>query len=217
MRTKPIRDKSNDAALVERLVQLASRPWLNPNERCAAATVALALLVCPDEVRVAASEFAEADDLQYRNVKLSLPRDADPLRGGFEFFAWAAARPPLPNLCERYADFENNLEAQELLGYYPLCATREARAALLTLVWICLVDGYREIRKSLNGAFVLTAERYGVELALDAFRPTKLLQARYAPPARRPRPAGASRVGMAGVVRSAQGRASASIRARSSR
>lgn len=214
MRERTERDKSSDAAFVERLVQLASRPWLNPNERCAAVTVALALLVCPDEVSIAASEFAEADDLQYRNVKLSLPRDADPLRGGFEFFVWAAARPPLPNLCERYADFENNLEAQELLGYYPLCGTREARAALLTLAWICLVEGYREIRKSLNGAFVLSAERYGVELALDAFRPTKLIDARYAPPVRRPRPARGRR---AGAVRGAQARASASMRARSSR
>jgi hypothetical protein len=214
MRARPIRDKSDDAAFVERLVQLASRPWLNPNERCAAVTVALALLVCPDEVSVAASEFAEADDLQYRNVKLSLPRDADPMRGGFEFFAWAAARPPLPNLCERYADFENNLEAQELLGYYPLCATREARAALLTLAWVCLVEGYRAIRKSLNGAFVLSAERYGVELVLDAFRPTTLLEARYAPPARRPRRQRAARGNLA---RGAQTRASSSMRARSSR
>ena len=214
MRERNERDESSDAAFVERLVQLASRPWLDPNERCAAVTVALALLVSPDQVSVAASEFAESDDLQYRNVKLSLPRDADPLRGGFEFFVWAAARPPLPNLCERYADFENNLEAQELLGYYPLCGTREARAALLTLAWICLVEGYREIRKSLNGAFVLSAERYGVELALDAFRPTKLVEARYAPPARRPRPARGHR---AGAGRAAQARASASMRARSSR
>ena len=188
MRAKQSRDKSDDAKLVERLVQLASRPWLNPNERCASVTVALALLVCPGDVQVADSEFANADDLQYRNVKLSLPRDADPLRGGFEFFAWAAARPRLPNLCERYADFENNLEAQELLGYYALCESGEARAALLTLVWICLVEGYREIRKSLNGAFVLSVERYGVELALDGFRPRRLLQARYSPPPRRPRP-----------------------------
>jgi hypothetical protein len=178
-----------DAAMVDRLVALASARWVDPNERCACVTLALALLVCPDEVCVSPSEFADSDDLEYRNVRLSLPRAADPARGPFDFFARQAARPPLPNLRDSYDDFENNLEAQELLGYYALCDGTEARAALLTLVWICLVEGYREVRKSVNGAFVLASPRYGVELTLDAFRPSRLLRVRYAPPRRRPRAA----------------------------
>jgi hypothetical protein len=189
MDSKQLRDRSGDAAIVDRLVALASTRWVDPNERCACVTVALALLVCPGEVGVAPSEFADADDLEYRNVRLSLPRSADPARGPFDFFAPQAARPPLPNLRDSYDDFENNLEAQELLGYYALCDGTEARAALLTLVWICLVEGYREVRKSVNGAFVLASPRYGVELTLDAFRPSRLLRVRYAPPRRRPRAA----------------------------
>lgn len=189
MQLKQVRDRSGDAVLVDRLVALASARWVDPNERCACVTIALALLVCPEDVTVEPSEFADADDLEYRNVRLVLPRAAEPARGPFDFFAWRAARPPLPNLRDRYDDFENNLEAQELLGYYPLCEGNEACAALLTLVWICLVEGYREVRKSVNGAFVLANPRYGVELTLDAFRPSRLVQVRYAPPLRRPRPA----------------------------
>jgi hypothetical protein len=184
-----VRNTLGDAAMVDRLVALASARWVDPNERCACVTLALALLVCPDEVCVSPSEFADSDDLEYRNVRLSLPRAADPARGPFDFFARQAARPPLPNLRDSYDDFENNLEAQELLGYYALCDGTEARAALLTLVWICLVEGYREVRKSVNGAFVLASPRYGVELTLDAFRPSRLLRVRYAPPRRRPRAA----------------------------
>ena len=189
MQAKQIRDRSNDAALVERLVALASTWWVDPNERCACVTIALALLVCPEKVSVAASEFSESDDLEYRNVRLSLPRAAMPAQGPFGFFDRRAARPRLPNLRESYDDFENNIEAQELLGYFPLCEGREARAALLTLVWICLVEGYREVRKTVNGTFVLASPRYGVELTLDGFRPQKLVRVRYAPPPRRPRPA----------------------------
>lgn len=180
-----VRDKSGDAVLVARLVRLASTPWLNPNERCARVTIALALLVCPDEVSVAPSEFDAADDLQYFNVRILLPRNADSPKGGFEFFCWAAVRPPLPNLGASPEGFENDIEACELLGYYPLCETGEARAALLTLVWICLVEGYREVRKLGNGSCVLAAERYGVELVFDSLRPSKVVEARYAPPALR--------------------------------
>jgi len=189
MHSKEVRENSTDAALVHRLVALASTRWVDPNERCACVTVALALLVCPEQVSVAPSEFADSDDLEYRNVRLALPRTAEPAQGPFDFFAWRAARPRLPNLRESYDDFENNLEAQELLGYYPLCDGTEARAALLTLVWICLVEGYRQVRKSVNGTFVLSSPRYGVELTLDGFRPSRLVQVRYAPPPRRPRPA----------------------------
>jgi hypothetical protein len=189
MQSKRVRDTAGDAALVERLVALASAEWVDPNERCACVTVALALLVCPQKVSVAPSEFAEVDDLEYRNVRLALGRTATPDQGPFTFFDPRAARPRLPNLRESYDDFENNIEAQELLGYYPLCENREARAALLTLAWICLVEGYRQVRKSVNGAFVLANPRYGVELTLDGFRPRRLVQARFAPPPRRPRPA----------------------------
>ncbi|HSD54236.1 MAG TPA: hypothetical protein VLC47_08730 [Burkholderiales bacterium] len=188
MHSKQVRDKSGDAALVDRLVALASARWVDPNERCACVTIALALLVCPENVSVEPSEFAAADDLEYRNVRLSLPRAAQPAQGPFDFFAWGAARPPLPNLRDSYDDFENNLEAQELLGYYTLCDGPAARAALLTLIWVCLVEGYREVRKSVNGAFVLASPRYGVELTLDRFRPNRLVQVRYAPPPRRPWP-----------------------------
>jgi hypothetical protein len=188
MQAKQIRDAARDAALVDRLVALAAAPWADPNERCACVTIALALLVCPERVGVAPSEFAEADDLEYRNVRLALPRAASPAEGPFAFFDPRAAHPRLPNLRESYDDFENNVEAQELLGYYPLCESPEARAALLTLVWICLVEGYREVRKVVNGAFVLASPRYGVELTLDGFRPRRLLNVRYEPPSRRPRP-----------------------------
>ena len=194
MQSKQVRDRSNDVALADRLVALASTWWVDPNERCACVTIALALQVCPEKVSVAPSEFSESDDLEYRNVRLSLPRTALPAQGPFAFFDRRAARPRLPNLRESYDDFENNVEAQELLGYYPLCDGTEARAALLTLVWICLVEGYREVRKSVNGTFVLASPRYGVELTLDAFRPQKLVRVRYAPPSRRPRPAAGARL-----------------------
>jgi hypothetical protein len=193
MQSKQVRDKSDDAVLVDRLVALASSDWVDPNERCACVTVALALLVCPEKVSVAPSEFADVDDLEYRNVRLALGRTATPDQGPFAFFDRRAARPRLPNLRESYDDFENNVEAQELLGYYPFCAGTEARAALLTLVWICLVEGYRQVRKSVNGTFVLASPRYGVELTLDGFRPQKLVRVRYAPPPRRPRPAPGAR------------------------
>jgi hypothetical protein len=193
MQQKTIRDASGDALLIDRLVALASAEWVDPNERCACVTVALALLVCPEKVSVAPSEFADVDDLEYRNVRLALGRTATPDQGPFAFFDPRAARPRLPNLRESYDDFENNLEAQELLGYYALCTTPEARAALLTLAWVCLVEGYRQVRKSVNGAFVLANPRYGVELTLDGFRPQRLVQARYAPPPRRPRAAPGAR------------------------
>lgn len=193
MQAKQVREASHDGVLVDRLVALASAPWVDPNERCACVTLALALLVCPEKVCVIASEFADADDLEYRNVRLALPRAASPSEGPFAFFDPRAAHPRLPNLRESYDDFENNVEAQELLGYYPLCDSPEARAALLTLVWICLVEGYREVRKAVNGTFVLANPRYGVELTLDGFRPRKLVDVRYEPPSRRPRPAPGSR------------------------
>ena len=194
MQAKQVREAACDAALVDRLVGLAAAPWADPNERCACVTIALALLVCPEKVGVAPSEFSEADDLEYRNVRLALPRAASPAEGPFAFFDPRAAHPRLPNLRESYDDFENNVEAQELLGYYPFCEGTEARAALLTLAWICLVEGYREVRKVVNGAFVLANPRYGIELTLDGFRPRRLLNVRYEPPSRRPRPSAGVRV-----------------------
>lgn len=177
-----------NGALVERLAALAAADGLDPNERCACVTLALALLVCPREVEVEASDFMACDDLRYRNVRMSLPTDAGTaLRQPF-FFAWMAARPRLPNLRETYEDYENNLEARELAGYWPLCETHEAKAALLTLAWICLVEGYREVHKAFNGSYTLSNARYGVELKLDTFKPNRVVRVSYAPPPRRPRP-----------------------------
>ena len=86
MQAKQVRETSHDGVIVDRLVALASAPWVDPNERCACVTLALALLVCPEKVGVTPSEFADADDLEYRNVRLALPRAASPSEGPFAFF-----------------------------------------------------------------------------------------------------------------------------------
>lgn len=143
-------DKTQLKQVLDQACDLASQDWLDPNERCAAVTIALALIVSPDEVTI--SEMIKylggGWSTQYRNVQLHVPADVS---RASVVFSRLSPSPPLINLAEKYEDHHNNLHARDLLKRYRLCSTPDQLAALLALAWVCLVRGYR----ALDNVFVV--------------------------------------------------------------
>ena len=134
--------------------QIAQSCWADPNQRAAATTIALALLVCPQLVQVKYDAVFREFEATYLDVNVSVPKTFEQVstrshtgKGRFVFnilrawkneageYQWAL----LPDLAESYQDHIRNMKARKfLIENFPKSTSTRDRAAILGLAWAIL-------------------------------------------------------------------------------
>ena len=150
---------------MERALSVALSEWADPNQRCAAITIAVALIVCPGDVNLSkqkAIKVSESKEIQacYRGVELLLPKKGVETRLWFFLdrcsLGWATGRASpahlrLDDLAVSYLDAERNKKClAHLREYLDVNGSQIAMAAVLGLAWLWLQRRERDIRKILS-------------------------------------------------------------------
>ena len=150
-------------AAMQRALSIALSEWADPNQRCAAITIALAMLVSPKEVslckppRVQATKATEIE-ARYKGVEVFLPKVSTVPPNSFFIdrtsgtpFARPASRfARLENLAVTYGDSENNKEClAHLRTYFDPSSNSACQAAVLGIAWLILQRRSREISRLL--------------------------------------------------------------------
>jgi hypothetical protein len=144
---------SNNPALCteiyNRAVNVALADWANPNERCSAITIALAITVSPDVVFVSDNIVEKGlprFNVEYRGIRAYL----SPGQGSKSFSSlpmlWeqdgnrmVQKITHLKNLAQTYDDHNNDVKAREFLGkFLPKTSSVTDKAAVLALSWAIL-------------------------------------------------------------------------------
>lgn len=127
---------------LDRALALALSDWADPNKRCVAITIALALTVCPDRIEVRQGERGEDVAVRFDCIKVKFPEAI-----GEGNFLWSNAVKCrdgsgavryewLPDLAETYSDHTKNVAClRDLRQYLPAAKDRIATAAVLGLAW----------------------------------------------------------------------------------
>lgn len=123
---------------------MSSDESMNPNSRCAVITIALAILVCPENV-----EYEESYDIsiRYENVKIAYSKN--PTNTKIKFFPFSVefnengkmkeACKLLPNLAVHYSDHTNDLECiKQLRSTFHKAQDNKSKAAVLAIAWAIL-------------------------------------------------------------------------------
>lgn len=143
---------------------VAMSDWADPNQRCAAITIALALLVCPEQVSLSKPRDSRASKANvlaafYKTVEVQLPQKGAKFTNGSFYvkrkgLGWGNDCPSplvLENLAVSYQDAERNKEClTHLRQYFDVNGSQVEKAAVLGLAWYKLQRRYMEIRQSLN-------------------------------------------------------------------
>lgn len=165
--------------ILDLALQFSQSDWVDPNQRAAAITVALALMVCPQSVWFEDEPYFERIRVTY----LSLNADF-PIKVGFEESDLSVGRilrdecgraffRVLPSLAETYQDHERNMEAKKfLVDYLPKAGTKRDRAALLGIAWAKLQRMkvgymYRITGEDSDSGDVFTADDIGVSVVIS--------------------------------------------------
>lgn len=129
----------------KRALCVAQSDWADPNQRCAAITIALALLIHPNQVLMTDSLPSKAIDAKYGVIEV--PLWETPSKTNFRFSIHVRTRSNsgakhvwLPDLAETYADHIRNVETKEFLDrMLPLTGgVDQVKAAVLGLAWAML-------------------------------------------------------------------------------
>ena len=102
------------------------------------------MLICPEEVAIA-KRIGGLQDLKYKNLKITFRADLSRKYAVFSLlYCFGDATADLAQ------DHEKNKEAENLLALLERCEVDEQRAAVLSLVWVCLVKGQAAIHTSFS-------------------------------------------------------------------
>ena len=146
----------------ERALSVALSDWADPNQRCAAITIALALIVCPEEVSLRKRKediwVRKAKEIEacYKGVDILLPLKGVEARSWFSLdrsFGSATGRASpdhsrLDNLAVSYLDAERNKNClAHLREYFDVDGSQIEMAAVLGLAWLLLQRRERDIQQ----------------------------------------------------------------------
>lgn len=131
---------ANDA--LDRALTVALSAWADPNQRCAAITIALALTVSPDHVQVHQEESDGDVTAKFERIEVDFRKNIEE-----NSFLWGNAikhgdgfgtsrYESLPNLAEVYEDHTRNVKCLlDLQRYLPIARDKISKAAVLGLAW----------------------------------------------------------------------------------
>jgi len=129
--------------VLDSCVQIFLSEWADPNQRCAAVTVALALIVDDQRVTMRPRPFLEEVSVVMGDLRLDVPKV--PKKETLLFPILRIVRGSatqkesyvlLDNLAVSYGDHERNLDAIRFLGkYWPQATDQKGKAAVLGLAW----------------------------------------------------------------------------------
>lgn len=127
---------------LDRALLVALSDWADPNQRCAAITIALALIVCPECTEIREWKKGKRVTAKFDSIEVTFPwviKESSFLwvhavkRGGVaneSQYEW------LPNLAETYEDHTRDKKClQDLQGYFPRAKDRVSKASVLGLAW----------------------------------------------------------------------------------
>ena len=148
---------------MERALSVALSEWADPNQRCGAITIALALIVCPEQVRLQKPRNATAFKAGhivaiYESVQLLLSKVGVKAREwffydnrmGIDMGRETPCHLNLEDLAVSYADAERNKECLEhLKKYFDVNGNETEKAAVLGLAWLMLQRRDNAISKML--------------------------------------------------------------------
>jgi hypothetical protein len=156
---------------------LSTDASLDPNERCAVVTLALALIVCPHEVE---RNLEYLWTIKYRAIKVTIYSPEQ--KPSIHFSVWSSFGNNDSSLAQTYGDHENNVASLRFLRALKMCTRPEEKAVVYGLAWVCLTSGYRSVSFSFNvspvesSGEVLENSKYGLYLRRSG---SEILEARY--------------------------------------
>jgi hypothetical protein len=163
---------------LDRALVVALSDRADPNKRCAAVTIALALTVCPDRVQLQPAGIVHDLTARFESIELCFfgtSEEVD-LRWGNAIkhrnACGAIEYEQLPNLAEVYEDHTRNMDClRDLREYFPIAHDQVSRAAVLGLAWARLQrlnvsTGYRIDRYGESGGHFIECSQLGVGIRL---------------------------------------------------
>lgn len=132
-------------AAFERAVVVSQIDSIGPNERCAALTIAMASLACPERVRISIGFAVEDIRARFEGIELTLPEQVSG-RVRISYLARSAQIDPDSRsylgcrcLATKGAASERNIAVAEFVRtYFPMAHTATAQAAVLGVAWAML-------------------------------------------------------------------------------
>ena len=147
---------------MQRALSVALSDWADPNQRCAAITIAIALIVCPEEVILSKRKGIKVSVVKeveacYKGVEIILPRIGVEAKSWFflnRTLGMGRASPAhlgLENLAVSYLDAERNKGClAHLREYLDVNGDKIEMAAVLGLAWLLLQRRERSISQLLS-------------------------------------------------------------------
>ena len=152
---------------MSRALVIAKSSWADPNQRCAAVTAALAIVVCPDRVKI--SRWIDGSiQVRFESLHVNLPRTP---RAGMLIFSIISSVVDrngsrhyfqFKDLAESYDDHRQNMKCMKFLNSYcDMHLERTAMAAVLGLAWAYLQ------RRDISESFAVGGDDGGLHFKCD--------------------------------------------------